>query len=144
MMKKCAISFILVLSLISSTVINATAAVNYPRASYYIDGYAAYASVGSNNKILIEFEVEATREMKKVGASLITVQVNNNGVWSGVATYYGSGSNGMLASNAHFHVGSISYTGVAGNQYRAVVTVIAGDSSGEETRSITTNAVRLR
>jgi hypothetical protein len=129
---------IIILSLFSGLIINASAAIT---ASDYLDNYAVSVSAGANHSVIINFDVNATRIMNLVGASNIVVQVNNNGVWTGVATYFGSTSNGMLAANTFSYTGSKTYTGNAGMQYRAIVTVYAGNSTGEDSRTVTTNAV---
>jgi hypothetical protein len=132
------ITVFIILSLLFSLAVSASAATT---ASNYLDNYSASAQAGTNHKVLISFDVNATRIMNSVGASQIVVQVNNNGVWTGVSTYTGSISNGMLAANNLSNTGSISYFGIAGKQYRARVTVYAGNSTGSDSRTITTNTV---
>jgi hypothetical protein len=140
MLKKLGIKVmsVIILSLFSVLIINASAATT---ASDYLDNYAVSASADANHTVKINFDVNATRIMHLVGASNIVVQVNNNGVWTGVATFFGSTSNGMLAANTFSHTSTMTYTGSAGKQYRALVTVYAGNSTGEDSRAVTTNTV---
>lgn len=42
------------------------------------------------------------------------------------------------------HEGSVTYYGTVGNQYRGIVTVYAKDANGEDSRDITTYAVRAK
>ncbi len=144
MLKKISIKALgafIVLSLLAGSMINAYAITASTRASDYLDVYAASAQSGINHVVGVNFEVNATDYMDLVGASRIVFQVNNSGVWTSVATYYGSTSNGMLAADNWFKVGARYYAGTAGMQYRAIVTVYAADSYGSDSRTLTTNAV---
>ena len=111
------------------------------RASDYLTYYAAYALTASNGGVTIEFEVEGTGRMNHVGASYIVVQEKVGTKWIGVSTYFGSTSNGMLAQNAYSHISSITYNGTSGKVYRALVTVYAENSSGDDSRTIITNSI---
>lgn len=111
------------------------------RASDYLAYYAVYAVAKSDGEILIEWDVQATERMNLVGASCIIVQEKVGSKWIGVATYFGSVSNGMLSDNASIHVNSISYYGTHGKEYRALATVYAADDTGDDSRTIITNSV---
>lgn len=50
----------------------------------------------------------------------------------------------MVAYNRSSHEGSVTYYGTVGNQYRGIVTVYAKDANGEDSRDITTYAVRAK
>lgn len=114
------------------------------RASDYLAYYAAYAIAESNGEIIIEFEVDGTGRMDFVGASYIVVQEMVGTKWIGVSTYFGSTSNDMLDDNSFSHIGSIAYKGTQGKQYRALVTVYAEDSTGDDSRTIITNTVTAK
>lgn len=101
------------------------------RSSYYIDYYSAWASTGTKREVVISFDVSATNYMELVGANYIVVQEKSGSDWKGVATYWGSTSNGMMASNVNTYAGSITYNGTSGKQYRAVITVYAGDAEND-------------
>lgn len=112
-----------------------------PDASYYLSSYAVSAGTYTNCHVVISFDVHATRIMDLVGASYLVIQEYDNGVWTGVHSYFGSTDNGMLEANSSICVGSVTYIGNTGSQYRGIVTVYAGDASGEDSRTITTNIV---
>lgn len=112
-----------------------------PQASDQLAYYAAYAVTSSGGKVIIEFEVDGTRRMDLVGASYIVVQEKTGGKWMGVSTYFGSVANGMLGDNTFSHMGSITYKGTVGKEYRALVTVYAENSIGDDSRIVTTNSV---
>ncbi len=131
----------MVLLLSGGMIGSAYAAVGSINASYYLDDYAATADTGTSGEVVISFDVNATRVMDSVGASYIVIQENNSGVWKGVASYFGSTANGMLAADTDSHMGSIAYVGTLGKQYRALVTVYAGNSTGSDSRTVTTDSV---
>lgn len=114
------------------------------RASDYLTYYAVYALTAPNGGVIIEFEVEGTGRMDLVGASCIVVQEKVGTKWMGVKTYFGSTTDGMLANNAYSHIGSITYKGTPGKEYRALATVYAGNSSGDDSRTIITNSVTAK
>ncbi len=132
---------IIVFSLFTSLIINASAATVIPNASNYLSSYSASVTNASGGRIIVNFDVNATRVMQQVGASYIVVQVYNSGTWTGVASYFGSTTSGMLAYNTFSNVGSVGYQGIAGQLYRALVTVYAADSTGSDSRQVTTNSV---
>lgn len=121
--------------------IHASAASYSPKASYYLDNYAANTYTSTGGKVIIEFDVNATRNMNTVGASYIVVQVYNGSSWTGVASYFGATTSGMLAYNTYSNAGAITYQGVSGVKYRALVTVYAANDSGSDSRQVTTNII---
>jgi hypothetical protein len=135
------LTIIMALSLFSGLIGSASASDASTNASDYLSIYSATVVAESNGRIAVWFDVNATRVMDLVGASNIVIQTNNGGVWTGVATYFGSSANGMLAPNTYSHTGYITYQGSSGKQYRALVTVYASNSSGSDSRTITTNTV---
>lgn len=114
------------------------------RASYYLNYYSAYALASSNEKVIIEFEVDGVGRMDLVGSNYIVLQEKSGDKWLGVYTYWGSSSNGMLGENTVSHIGKITYSGTAGKEYRALVTVYAKDSTGDDSRTIITNSVTAK
>lgn len=114
------------------------------RSSDFLTYYAAYALTASDGEVIIEFEVQGTGRMDLVGASYIVIQEKSGGTWKGISTYFGSVSNGMLGDNAYLYVGSISYKGTPGKEYRALATVYAENSTGDDSRTIITNSVTAK
>ena len=114
------------------------------RASDYLTYYAVYALTAPDGGVIIEFEVEGTGRMNLVGASCIVVQEKVGTKWMGVKTYFGSTTDGMLAENAYSHIGSITYKGTPGKEYRALATVYAENSTGDDSRTIITNSVTAK
>lgn len=114
------------------------------RASDYLNYYSAYALASSNGKVIIEFEVDGAGRMDLVGSNYIVVQEKSGSKWLGVSTYWGSSLNEMLGENTVSHIGKITYVGTVGREYRALVTVYAKDSTGDDSRTIITNSVTAK
>lgn len=110
-------------------------------ASDYITSYSAWTNAGTGGKVYVYFDINATREVARVGAKLIVVQKLDAGTWKPVQTTTGTLSNGLLLANDSSHTGLIIYAGTPGNTYRGVVTVYSGPVSGGDSRIITTNSV---
>lgn len=111
------------------------------QASYYLDSYTAWTSIGSDSKVYVYYSANATDTVARLGAKLVVVQVKDAGVWKNVLVKSGTVANGMLAQNRTSHGGTVVYQGTAGKTYRAVVTIYGGPASGGDSRIITTNSV---
>lgn len=111
------------------------------RASDYLDYYYAWTDTGSDGEVIFNFDVDATGLMDLVGVTSAVIQYKNGSAWTHVATVFGSTSNGLIEEDAYGNTGYISYDGISGRQYRAVITFYAGDSTGYDTRSYTTISV---
>ncbi len=110
-----------------------------PRASYYLNMYSASLySRGVTGKLQLAFEVIATGNMTMVGVFGIIVR-NNDGTIHSII--WGSTSNGLVATNTWFHIGSYTLNLTSGNTYYCSVIVIAKDANGSDTRTITTQQV---
>ena len=109
-------------------------------ASNYLSGYGATLySEGATGELKLWYEVYAKATMSSVGVSKIVVKKSNGTI---VRTIWGSTTNGLLAANYWFHNGTYTISGLtSGTSYYCVVTVIAGNSSGADTRTVTTTAV---
>jgi len=134
-------AILVALSLTSSISFTAAASDVSIMASDYLVYYRPDCYADPGGEIEVWFDVNATREMDYVGASHIIIQVLNNGSLSGVQTYFGTTANGMLRANASHHVGYITYQGVPGKTYRAMVIFYAANSSGSDFRMVYTNTV---
>ena len=116
------------------------AATVQPRASAYLSRYIATLSEGNApGQLNIAFSVTASRVMTKVGVSRIDIY-RSNGTY--VTSINGSTANGLLALSTMHHSGTYTYNGISGVSYYAIVTVYAGDTTGSDTRTVTTNTVK--
>jgi hypothetical protein len=108
-------------------------------ASYYLSMYGAYLySTGTPGKLKLAFQVYATGTMTKVGIYRILLRKSDGTVNQ---TIWGSTTNGLQAANTWFHTGDYTMTMVSGDTYYCTVTVVAQNSSGGDTRTITTNVI---
>lgn len=105
-----------------------------PMSSNYISTCGASIS-GSNGTITVSFNITAKSKMTSLGAT--SVQIKNS-AGATVKTFYSSSTSGMMGSNRTYFSGSVSYTGVSGNRYYAVVNYKATNASGSDTSSCTT------
>lgn len=127
------ISLMLMLTLCVSTMIIPAAA----RSSLYIDSrYASATSIGGG-KITVAFDITATAKMTTIGATKIEVK-NSSGKTLRTYNSTDTGYEYMMGSNRIVHSNSVTYQGVSGNSYYAVVYFKAGNSSGSDTATYTT------
>lgn len=106
-----------------------------PQASYYINSVYAYVTGGSRS-ITVNFSITATGQMTSLGAQRIEIYDYSNTL---VKTYYGTTTEGMLASNRYSYSGSVTYGDArTGAKYYAVVTLKASNSSGGDSDTYTT------
>lgn len=111
-----------------------------PYASQYLSNYIAVLTAGnSSGKVNIAFSVGGTTGTTTVGVQKAMIYKSNG---SYVTTVYGSTTNGLLRTSTSYHSGTYTYSGVSGTSYYAVITVYAGNSSGSDTRTVTTNTVK--
>ena len=135
---------ILALSVLVVLCLSTSALATARRASLYLDDYYVN-SAALSGRVVIEFDVDATKTVSQVGAGCIVLQEkNSSGKWTNVAYYYPVDYPDMVAYNRSSHEGSVTYYGTVGNQYRGIVTVYAKDANGEDARNITTSAVIAR
>ena len=110
------------------------------RASEYLHGHTTYLTPGSSSgEVRLEYVVLATRVMNYVGVSKIVVYKSDG---SYVTTITGTVSNGLLGTSDAHHPGNYIYHGTPGTSYYFAVTVYAGDSTGSDSRTVTTNTVK--
>ena len=103
------------------------------RASDYIRNYTINVYT-SGQKICTEFNVRATGEMTKLGASSIKIYEYPYGSGDLVnsKTEY---STGMTTTNDYSYSNTITYTGESNKKYKVVVTIFARDASGSDSRT---------
>jgi hypothetical protein len=117
------------------------------RSSYYLDAYSAWLIAGSNGKIDIAVDVQATDDMDEVGAKRIQLMESSDGgaTWDTVRIYVQSLYPNMYTTNNYYYLKiPVSYAGTVGYQYRAYVTVYASDSTGSDSRIYKTSVVTAK
>lgn len=107
------------------------------RASDYIRNCSAHVSAAGSGKVTVSFSITGTSTMTSIGATKIEIK-NSSGTT--IKTYLNTdvGCSSMMGSNRTTYSSSVTYQGVAGVTYYAVVYFKAGNSSGSDTDSVTT------
>ena len=125
-----AISFILICSLFTSFALAATL-----RASEYISAYNAVI-------YSVDCTIVGTDEMKTIGIKTVKIY-SSSGTNVATYSYTTKGYEYLMGSNTGRKTASVSYTGVSGRSYYAVVTFYASDGSGSDSRTHTTKTITL-
>ena len=134
-------AFIVAMAMLLST---ATAAA---RSSLYLSAYRAWLSAGDNGAISVVVDVQARDDMDEVGASRIQLLESRDGGenWTTVKIYLKSIHPEMVKTNDYYYCDiPVTYSGTAGYQYYAIVTIYAGDSTGSDTRNYVTDVVTAK
>lgn len=130
--------------LIAVCMLNISVYASTLRMSEYLGTCTATASSSSNGGISIAVIIKSmdSQHMSKIGVDSILIQqsTNKGRTWSDVTTVYPS----MSGSGTSYKNTQVVYTGTAGVMYRAVVTCIAKNANGSDTKDITTNSVTAR
>lgn len=124
---------ILIFALCASTIAIAAEA----RASEYIFARYASATKDSNGIVSVYFDITATGKMTEIGATKVEIKNTHN---TTVKTFRctDTGNEHMMGSNKTFHASTVTYQGLRGSAYYAVVYFKAGNSTGSDTRTYTT------
>ena len=114
--------------------IGASASVQ-PRASDYLSVYTAYVYLPGDGEVQVYFNVQGTRTMDELGALSISIYESTNGTsWTWKKTFTHDSTAGMLSYNDWFHSGYVTYDGVRGRYYKALVCVWGGKDGQGDTR----------
>lgn len=117
------------------------------RSSYYLDSYRAWLDPQDDGVIEVVVDVQATGYMDDVGALNIAIyeSADDGDSWDLVRAYAASMTPGMLQHDKLLYYDRpVSYQGIVGLDYFAVVTVYAGDSTGSDSRDYVTTSVTAR
>ena len=112
------------------------------RASAYISSKGGGIIATGSGNMLIEFSVTATGMMDKLGASVIHIY-NEDDVLEATIRYTDPGCSDMMTTSDYSWDGEVTWEGVSGEGYYAVITFYAKNSSGDDYRSFTTVTVTV-
>lgn len=115
-----------------------------PRSSDYIEKYYVHLSKSENN-LEVYFSVYGLGILDDLGAHTIIIQRSRNGSsWTNVKTFYytDAGYAHMMGHQTHIHQSYVTYTGVSGYYYRALVKVWGGDGTSGDMSPAYTNIVQ--
>lgn len=133
------LTIILILSLVSVPAAMAEAQMA-PRSNAYVASFDNRISALGDGKVKIEFETWGTGTMDVIGASVIKLYDQNGLVYTFKMTNSDYTAQMIGTNRTHFY-GSVTYNGVSGNTYNAVVTHYAAKNGGTGTENYTTNSV---
>lgn len=141
-MKKKLLAILCALVLIMGLPATACASDIVPRASDYFSCTSVRAYATGNGKVLVEVGVDATHMMDEVGASYVIIYKElSYGSYEKVYTFSKDTTSGMIVENSFFGYVDVTYQGVPGERYYAMVGCYAKDSNGSETLFFNTNIV---
>lgn len=128
--------------LIAALCIPAAAIAGETRASLYIASYMAKAGSTGGKAVETAFSITGTGPMEDIGATDVYLyeKLPGSSSWT-LAKYYSyaqSGNGHMMGKNNNLHSSYVSYTGVSGAQYYAVIYFWAGKNGGGDSRDYTT------
>jgi len=108
------------------------------RASDQIAAYDGDAIACGSGRLAIEFSIDGTDQMKKLGASKIRISEDDGrGGWI-TAEVFTSSDAGMTASGRNFYGTTKYFNGVSGTYYKVEITVFATDYDGvTDSRTVT-------
>ena len=109
-------------------------------ASEYINDCYAYASVNSNGRVNVSFDIRATGTMDVLGAQTIIIQEQapSSTRWTSIATLSSDDYSNMLKNNVSHYGSEVSYYGAkSGYSYRAKVYFYA-EKGGYDTKEFIT------
>jgi len=111
------------------------------KASDYLTQYGA-ALFASKTKGYYDifFDVTATDTSDSLGVSQIKIY-KADGTY--ITTIKGTTANGLVREGSFSHSGVYTRAGVSGNSYYAEVTIFAERGGGSDSRTITTNTVKV-
>ncbi len=127
---------VLALFLIAATLFSTFAFAAEPRASAYISAKSAYISAQGGGSIKITFSITATGTMTMLGAQ--TIDLYDSDGYVTTFRYTNPNYSNMMAYGDFYHNSSVTYDGVSGETYYAVVSFYAGNSSGSDAKLYTT------
>lgn len=141
-MKRVLARVLLAVILITCLIPTAAAAAIEPYASDYFDDCKVTVTAISGGSLQIDAKATAKGTMSKIGVSEITIQKKGLIFWSDETTQIGTTANGLIKTNSKSYDKIITFSGLTvGEQYRAVVTFYAENSSGSD--SITKTSVSV-
>jgi hypothetical protein len=102
--------------------------------STHLQSYSSSIVAEGNGIIQVYFEVEGMGKMTSLGVTQIEVQKKVGTAWVPDITLKSNNYPNFLASNTSTHSSSVRVTGVAGTQYRAIITFYAANSTGSDSK----------
>jgi len=124
--------FRLIAAILAISCIISVSAFAGTQASAQIDSYEIIAARVSKGRIGIDFSIDGTGRMDRIGASSIIVYENGT-----IVASYNADDTGMSVQGSTYHANTIYFNGTEGTRYQIEVTVFAEDANGTDYRTKT-------
>ena len=113
------------------------------RSSAYLSSYTARVQPLSDGEITVVVDVRGVGSMSEIGASEIHIyESTDNSTFEWVESYYSDDYPEMLGSGSFYYDSPVTYEGVVGRYYKAMVTFYAAKNGGSDTAQYTTVSKR--
>lgn len=114
-----------------------------PYAFTHIFDYGGWVTAQGSGKVEAYVYLLAYRDMLDIGAETVQIYESTDNVnWTWKTSYRLRDDPSMMGHNTNFHDVEVVYQGVAGRYYRAHMSILARDASGEETRFFFTSSIQ--
>ena len=104
-----------------------------PHASAYLSDYSISFGARGNCRMVVTMDVNAVRTVDKLGCLMLIIEHKVDGTWYEYDTLYGIEEPGFYMYNTASYLGTYSFYGEPGVQYRATMIAYAQDSTGYDT-----------
>ena len=131
----------LILSAIMLCSIGVSAYAIEPRYSEYINSYTGALNTDSSGKLSVYVNLLATGVMTRLGAEKIRIFEKNGTYYSCVKTFESEDYPDMTKSGHRYMGIAATYQGTPEKSYYAVITLVAEDNTGSDTRTYTTRPI---
>lgn len=118
------------------------AALAAEQASNYISYKGGGIAPTGNGNMRISFDVVATGMMDELGAHAVHIY-SEDGSPEHSIYYTDPGCSDMMTTNDYSWDGEVTWEGVSGESYYAIIVFYAEDSTGSDTRTYITSTVRV-
>ena len=115
-----------------------------PYASAYLSDYSISIGTRDNCRIVITMDVNGVRTMDRIGCMMLIIEHKVDGTWYEYDTLVSAEHPDFYMYNTASYLGSYSFYGEEGVQYRATMTAYAREGSGYDTGEITSHVVTCR
>lgn len=101
----------------------------------HIYDWNGYVTALGGGKIKATYWIDATGTMVDIGAETVQIyESTDNENWTWKTSYRLRDNEDMMGHGTDYYKYSVQYQGVAGRYYKAHMSLVARDASGEETR----------
>ena len=115
-----------------------------PYASAYLDSYSVSLGAKGNGRMNVSMTVDGVGVQDRIGVLAINIDEKVNGTWYAYEDAYSTENPDFIETNSRDYVGSYSFYGTPGRQYRVTITAYARKGSGSDTGTVTSPVVTCR